>query len=571
MKITLTLLLFLTFHNISNASCPGGVCTLAPGSTTAQINTAINTTAACGDRIEFTKGNNYAITSPLTFTRDCSSGSPLIITSDGLSSLPPEGRRVNNTTDVANMAKITNTTGGVTMFTLQGDFIYIEGLELTNNAAQQLNGELVRLEGEHTKLNRNYIHPGVCPNNTPPYRTDLSGYTIGLAAIDPVITDNYIDCQHGISLTANPGDTMVQSTGTIFFATTCDEFVGSNPPTPSGTKKCLVQNNYIDESYAAGFTGGFDFGPFPSGVGYGTIQSGSTQNSIILDTVVGAVVGKAVSIQLPADVTDGNWAGTTSWNSGTTYMTGAKVTGSDGQYYYALSGTTNVNPVGDNNVHWQHAWCMNGFGSHLCWGQGYISAIDTMTKTITIGTTTGGYDGGIWVVPPTSNNGTMQPLGGIASNVTPLTGGKVQWAGYDTFNIVWKQNQTNVDTAWATWQIMNNGGTPKGIIEFKTGDGILIDGNYHSGYPSKYTTNPTTQYGSSAWMHVSNYTLTNNAFFNGNTLCWAIEQEGYVLTGVSDNINCSNNLLVEDSTEQYIGDTFANMGNIQHWTMTHNT
>src|SRR4051794_13002674 len=85
---TIFLLLVLTSETWSAT-----VTVCGSGCTTASLQTALNTTAACGDTIQIksteTQSGNYTIKD-----RGCSSGTPITVTSDRSAWLPLTGTRI---------------------------------------------------------------------------------------------------------------------------------------------------------------------------------------------------------------------------------------------------------------------------------------------------------------------------------------------------------------------------------------------------------------------------------------------------------------------------------------------
>lgn len=96
---------FLVLLLASILSQAATVTVCASGCTTTSLQTALNTTAACGDTIQIK--STEAQTGNFTITyRGCTSGTPITVTSDRAAWLPPAGARITPS-HLANMAKIT--------------------------------------------------------------------------------------------------------------------------------------------------------------------------------------------------------------------------------------------------------------------------------------------------------------------------------------------------------------------------------------------------------------------------------------------------------------------------------
>ena len=158
----------------------------------------------------------------------------------------------------------------------------------------------------------------------------------------------------------------------------------------------------------------------------------------------------------------------------------------------------------------------------------------------------------------------------LKNGVPPGAGAKAQWNGELPSNIQIRGNTFDKPMGWKTLMGQNQ---PKGWIEIKLADGLVIDGNIFQGYPSTVGATIKNQEGAAPWSTVRDVTITNNRFNSFSyPFIFNLLDELRVSTE-GKNITIANNLCTGDGGSKYYGlaSKFIQLGSGDNVQIYHNT
>jgi hypothetical protein len=165
-----------------------------------------------------------------------------------------------------------------------------------------------------------------------------------------------------------------------------------------------------------------------------------------------------------------------------------------------------------------------------------------------------------------NNNGGNSLKNGVA----PVAGARAQWNGELPSDIQIRNNTFDKPMGWKALMGENQ---PKGWIEIKLADGMVIDGNIFQGYPSNVGATIKNQEGSAPWSTVRDVTITNNRFTSFSyPFIFNLLDELRVSTE-GKNITIANNLCTGDGGSRYYGivSKFIQLGAGDNVQIYHNT
>ncbi len=134
----------------------------------------------------------------------------------------------------------------------------------------------------------------------------------------------------------------------------------------------------------------------------------------------------------------------------------------------------------------------------------------------------------------------------IPSNVVPT--GTAIWRNAEITNITITHNTIHIPTAFATWVQTHNGNHPKGYMEIKQVNGMVMEGNIFQGYPAIVGMSVQNQSGGSPGTSIKNVTIKNNWFKRMYGAVFASLADGYYLGTSGENIVFDNNLFTGQDT-----------------------
>jgi hypothetical protein len=174
--------------------------------------------------------------------------------------------------------------------------------------------------------------------------------------------------------------------------------------------------------------------------------------------------------------------------------------------------------------------------THPCWGNGIVQTVNSGTGDITysalIGTDAGKASGRI-----TIPNGT-----------TIDTSTQAAWLGAVVHDLTVTRNHFHHPTEFAQWVQTYNGNHPKGYMEIKDAEVLLVEGNLMEGYFSTIAIVPVNQSGGSPWQQASDVTIRNNFVQQFSAATFISLTDGYYYNTNGNNITVHNNLFtVPDS------------------------
>lgn len=163
-----------------------------------------------------------------------------------------------------------------------------------------------------------------------------------------------------------------------------------------------------------------------------------------------------------------------------------------------------------------------------CYGNGVVTAIagTTVTYTALIGTSAAG-----------AARITI-PGGTVPSGIAVWRNGRIT-------NTVVTRNAFEINYAFGLWQAQNNGNHPKGYIEIKNADGLLINGNKFFGFWAVIGIGAANQSGGDPYATIANTTISNNWLHYFYTPMKATMVDPYYISTNGSNLTYSNNLFTK--------------------------
>lgn len=445
------------------------------------------TASACGDTIKLVAGNSWDTASVYTLpNKSCTLGNEITITT---TATLPDARV--SPASAASMPRLRATSSdGIFRTATNAGYWILDGLNMTDNApggTQNVNylvDAATNSGAHHITITRSLLYPKeVITDPTTRNRPLTRG--IGYEGTDGLIKWNYI---YGFSQRDGLGNS--NNTGGIG-CFTCST--------------TTFTDNFLDGQYVSIFTGGV------------------RENHEFSATLSGTI-----------NATQADFSSTTGLVNGVTYvrfdmagvgtLTGSPSSGyndAGGSYQYQTltrtSGFTSVNFDGAGTYQGFHIRLVDVGGGPTYRGRLKAVATNAMTVVWEYGANApaGTYNWTVSEVAAVSNvSGSTVTFAGVGPNALLQSPGSSAVAYWRQTQVVHDltitKNTFSIDIALAQAEHAASGNSPKGWAEFKAGDTILWDGNYHTGYPSAIGVTQHSDEGWTPWTKVKNLTITNN-------------------------------------------------------------
>src|SRR6266498_38707 len=418
--------------------------------------------ANCGDNIVLQAGGTWDLSSPLQLpNKGCTLANPITIQS---SISLPAGRV--GPASAASMPRLRAVSGdGIFQFTTNASGWVLDSLNMTDNFTQTIS-RLVDVGLTYSGVTNNVIQRCLFyPKealSAPTQRNRALARAVWFEGSFLTFRWNYA---YGFTQRDENGNS--NNTSVIL--------------TISGNNLTIF-DNYMDGQYVSFFTGGGGESPQYTA----TISSASTTQANF-SNVTGLQAGRYVRFELNGA---GNLVG-----SVLTRTSGISLTAADTQH------TVFVQPSGGGAT-WRarvdsvsgNDYTLSSFGGSQPSGPVTFTVYEVANVTSVAGST-------VHYTPVGVNYLTQAPSvpGGAAWRVDQVV--------HDIFVT---KNTFNIDVALAQAEHAASGNNPKGWVEYKAGDNIVMEGNTFTGYPSVIGVTQHSNEGYTPWTQIKNLTIRSN-------------------------------------------------------------